>query len=283
MNVERLKISQEIAALKQNNPHFLYLCQIHLTYQCNITQLIEAKCQKYCYQQNKKPGHMSFDTFQKIITTYTPRQIALGGGEPTLHPDFLRFIQYSKLEAPTPVKHVNYTTNAIATPSNFKQIERLVSAVSISIDSLRYPGLFTRGLPKSIKTNLKIYHDSAIQVIINYVINDQNFADLQQIIPFLKSYDINGIYLLSYKQAGSNFILHTKETHTLFMQFLKEAQKNKIIVGIDCCSTIGEGSNHQRCGAGSRFRAFDLDGTETACSFTDRTGKCPIIHFNEKY
>ncbi|MHA1673851.1 MAG: radical SAM protein, partial [Promethearchaeota archaeon] len=118
--------AREIQQLRNQNPQFLYLGQIHLTHRCNI--LPEAQCRNYCYNWDTLSQDMPFSEFDRILRTHTPRQIALGGGEPTLHPEFLRFVTHAKKTIQ--IKHVNYTTNAVAIPPNFTQLQELISGVS---------------------------------------------------------------------------------------------------------------------------------------------------------
>lgn len=56
-----------------------------------------AKGCKYCYQNsNKKGKHASLENIQKIIETFKEMnvfEVALGGGEPTSHPDFQKILK----------------------------------------------------------------------------------------------------------------------------------------------------------------------------------------------
>jgi len=276
----RYKIYQEIQELKRSNPNFIYLCQMHINYECNI--IPQAKCLEYCYQARNKFPKMTFSTFKNIIDKYTPRQIALGGGEPTIHPEFLKFVRYAKEEAKIPVKHVNYTTNGVMLPNNFKEVQRLVSGISISLDTLRYPDLFTKGIPPIIKKNLEFYQKSPIQVIVNFVINEKNLHELNKLIPFLKENSLQRVYILSYKEVDYFFPFSRHEFKQEFSNLLIDAIDNNILIALDCClATFESGNNH--CGAGKRFIAFNSDGTSDPCSFASLIGKeCPFLENLEK-
>ncbi len=119
---------------------------------------------------------MSLKTFQSIIDHYTPRQIALGGGEPTCHPELLRLVQYAKEETPVPTRHVNYTTNEVSPPRDFDRLKNLVSGISVSVDTLRYPRMLEEGAPKQVEKTIAACVDSPIQVILKYVVNETTLS-----------------------------------------------------------------------------------------------------------
>lgn len=82
-------------------------------YDVSITNKCNGKC-SYCYQNSIPSGIHYADIINKAKTFFgsmneneKPFQIAIGGGEPTLHPDFCEFIKtISELNIVT-----NYTTN----------------------------------------------------------------------------------------------------------------------------------------------------------------------------
>ncbi|WP_457557977.1 radical SAM protein [Candidatus Harpocratesius sp.] len=258
------------------NKKSLYLGQIHINHRCNI--IPEARCADYCYQNLFQNQEMSFNTFKLILQKYRPHQIALGGGEPTLHPEFLEFIQYAK-EQPF-LKHVNYTTNGVKMPKNFFQVEQLVSGISLSLDTLRYPNLLNDGIPPVILKNLKMYQDSAIQVIINFVISEDNYLDLEYLCDFLEKYDLQIVYLLSIKRKARPFSpLRIPFIRTLH-SFLIKAFEKGIIVARDCCLASYE-SKSNKCKAGQEFLAFDTDGTPMPCSFSYILENSPCHFIND--
>lgn len=254
----------------------LYLGQFHINHACNI--IPEARCTDYCYQYLFQNQRMTFDTFKSTLQKYRPRQIALGGGEPTLHPQFLDFIEYAKSQPF--LKHVNYTTNGVKLPKNFSKVEELVSGISISLDTLRFPNLFSGGIPKQILDNLHVYQDSAIQVIINFVISEENFNDLTKLCDFLETNDLQIVYLLSIKRENSPFNPPRMEFIQTLRSFLLEAFERGIIVARDCCLASYE-SRQNKCKAGIEFLAFDTDGTPMPCSFSYILKGAPCHFINQ--
>ncbi|MHA1522658.1 MAG: radical SAM protein [Promethearchaeota archaeon] len=259
------------------DPIELYLAQIHVNHRCNI--IPEARCTQYCYQYLFQNMDMSFNTFQAILQHYKPRQIALGGGEPTLHPQFLDFLKFAKSQPF--VKHVNYTTNGVSLPKYFEQVEDLVSGISISLDTLRYPKLFTEGIPDPIKRNLQEYKESKMQIVVNFVLSEENFYDLSQLPSFLLENGLQIVYLLSLKEKDHPFNPPRQEFKSAINHFLIDAFKLGIIVARDCCLASFE-SKSNKCKSVKDFLAFDTDGSPLPCSFSQLLGDLPC-HFISSY
>ena len=55
-----------------------------------------SNCTRFC-GHHKKPFYMDWETFKRAIDTLEkwPRYIGIMGGEPTLHPEFARFVEYA--------------------------------------------------------------------------------------------------------------------------------------------------------------------------------------------
>lgn len=111
----------------------------------SVTTVCNSKC-LYCWQQDKSPGILSFDLLAGVLDSMSCLQvphILLTGGEPTLWPDFERFIVYTKQRR---IKNVLLCTNG----RRFKDkrflsfvIANGVRSINISVDTLD-PELFER-------------------------------------------------------------------------------------------------------------------------------------------
>jgi hypothetical protein len=60
-----------------------------ITTRCNMT------CDHCCFSCTSEGEDMSYEIFKKGIDTLGDDYIGIGGGEPTLHPDFWKFIGYA--------------------------------------------------------------------------------------------------------------------------------------------------------------------------------------------
>ncbi|QEE15191.1 radical SAM protein [Promethearchaeum syntrophicum] len=268
-----------IAKYQQKNKDYKHLLQVHITDYCNIPN--HAKCREFCYQHsNVNQNFMTFSTFQTVLKKYTPWQIALGGGEPTTHPQFLDFLKYAKQQKY--LKYANYTTNAVQIPENFPEVIQYADGVSISLDSLRYPHLFTHGVPDWIQPQLSIYQSSPLPLALNFVISRQNLKDLQYLADFALENHFSGVYLLSFKTMSPEDLFFKERSKFLaeFSNFCDKLNEYNIILATDCC--FGNYLHFKTdCGANQRFCDIHLSGKVSGCSFKRILGKneCPLIKY----
>jgi organic radical activating enzyme len=103
-NTLRLTVDPKKPILELDYPEF---------YDIKITDFCEGMC-KYCYQSSSKKGkHVKnlvkkFNNFFGNMTpNQRPFQVAIGGGEPTSHPEFIELLEASTKLGIMP----NYTTN----------------------------------------------------------------------------------------------------------------------------------------------------------------------------
>lgn len=74
------------------SPKDMQTIQIDITNACNLAC---SNCTRFC-GNHKKPFFMDFDTFKRAVDSLDGYNGVIGimGGEPTLHPEFERFVQY---------------------------------------------------------------------------------------------------------------------------------------------------------------------------------------------
>lgn len=91
----------------------------------------------YCYQDSQPRGaHASKDLIEKIITGFDqpPYQMAIGGGEPTLHPDFSWILKRAHELGTVP----NYTTNGNKlTPAIIKATNEFCGGVAMTYHAFK--------------------------------------------------------------------------------------------------------------------------------------------------
>lgn len=99
-------------------------------YDVKITQFCEGGC-PWCYQDSKNTDRHSTDIIEKISTFFGPMssnerpfQVAIGGGEPTSHPEFIESLKTFKNLGIEP----NYTTNGMWALGNLCDRESILSA-----------------------------------------------------------------------------------------------------------------------------------------------------------
>lgn len=265
------KNKDEISFLQNHNPYFRYLCQIHINFQCNIPRSVP--CRSYCYTRTDINKNMDLNTFLGILQKHTPRQIALGGGEPLLHPQFSEMISIASQQKF--LKHVNFTTNGWQIPESLNSIANTVGGIAISIDNLRYPKLFSHGLPSTVEKNLKQYQQHEILLACNFVISPNHLEVLDILIQFLLKNHFKIVYLLGLKSPNINWINKRTNSEKEILRFINRAKDYGIFVGLDCClMTLFSG---QKCVAGKRFIIYDPMGNSSNCAFMSLcNNKCPF-------
>jgi uncharacterized radical SAM superfamily Fe-S cluster-containing enzyme len=129
-------------------------------YDVKLTDKCNGMCPE-CYQNSIPQGKHSFDALKKIKDFFgklsennKPFQVALGGGEPTLHPDFIEILKTFHNLGITP----NYTTNGMnLTEKILRATKKYCGGVAVSChEHLNWREAVYKLTEKGIKTNLHI-------------------------------------------------------------------------------------------------------------------------------
>jgi len=171
-------------------------------YDVKITSKCNSLC-PHCYQDSA-PDKDNFPNlvdnfvsyFSRMEENQKPYQIAIGGGEPTLHPDFLELLTTSKLVLDIVP---NYTTNGM-----FIDDRELITKLVL------FTKLFCGGVAVSAHEHLDSYWRLAVDLFtkagvktnIHIIISDKESVDR-----FLKIFgeyekEVNYFVLLSYQAMG---------------------------------------------------------------------------------
>ena len=158
----------------------------------------------YCYRESGEEGKfMSLEDYRFALKELTSEkygsifQVALGGGEPLLHPDFTEIIRITREEFGI---IPNYTTSGkFFNPENMDATRNYCGAVAISWDP--YRDLNTEELSE-IGPYLK---DNDILANIHYVISETTINDAVDLLngkydEYIK--DFNSVIFLTYKPTG---------------------------------------------------------------------------------
>lgn len=182
----RLALNPKKPILELDYPEF---------YDVKITDYCTGKC-PYCYQ-NSMPNIAHYNNivskiqsfFGKMSENEKPFQVAIGGGNPNQHPDFIKSLEvFNEMEI-TP----NYTTNGIGLTSKILKATK------------KYCG----GVAVSTHEHLKKHWIKAINLLYNntklnlhHIISDK--ASIDKMKNILDSYDkcIDYIVLLPYIAQG---------------------------------------------------------------------------------
>lgn len=160
----------------------------------SITNWCDKGC-SFCYKSSTRRGaHMALDDYKGIIDQAADMgtfQVALGGGNPNQHPDFVEILEYTTSKRVVP----NYTTNGRGLSNEIiDATQRHCGAVAISA----YPPYdetsktIKKLVHNGIKTNVHFILDAvSIDAAIDWLIEPPEFL-----------MGINAIVFLNYKPSG---------------------------------------------------------------------------------
>jgi len=141
-----------------------------------ITDRCEERC-SYCYQGSTPEGEHAVDkdvaSLAEALGELKTFEVAVGGGEPTLHPNFIPILKHFRDNG---VKANFSTRDADWVAENWKKIKGIVGAVGISVDSGH--GLVAKlsHLHKARMDGLKV----TVHVVVG-VCSDDELADIIEI------------------------------------------------------------------------------------------------------
>jgi len=237
----------------------------------SITNWCDKGCE-FCYRNSNKEGkHISLDDYELIMKQASESnvfQVALGGGNPNQHPQFVEILKITR-EKYNIVP--SYTTNGRGlTPKVLEATKRYCGAVAVSVYE---PFVET----KDALTLLKNYD---IKVNLHYVLDNQTII---RAIEWLKNgnellEDCNAIIFLNYKPVGNEKDYSLLLKNSLYLKEFFDLIDNKthsFKVGFDSCMVSGivqymkniNLSSLEPCDAG-RFSAYISEDLKMyPCSF----------------
>ncbi|EPT9147951.1 TPA: radical SAM/SPASM domain-containing protein [Proteus mirabilis] len=200
----------------------------------SITNWCDKGC-SFCYKSSTNRGkHMSLNDYKLIINQAAEIgtfQVALGGGNPNQHPDFIEILEYTKLKGIVP----NYTSNGRGLSDEIiEATKRCCGAVAISA----YPPYdeTEQSLQKLLSAGVKVN----LHFILDAYSIDTAISWLKEPPEFLIG--INAVIFLNYKPSGRKIfedkLLRNSDRLDEFFR-LATSSKRKLKVGFDACCVSG--------------------------------------------
>jgi len=238
---------------------------------------ITGKCMNecaFCYRDSKPTGeHMPVEMFEGILRSLpeTVCQIAIGGGEPTLHPEFTRILHLCKQYGIVP----NYTTNGIGSAVNDEiayATKDCCGVVAVSWDR--------RDVEKTIQTLRYYIEIGCRKVNIHFVLGSHNIEyalnDLPKILK-KRVPELNAALFLLYKPAGRAEYIQPPTTEQ-YSQLIQKFMHGVCKIGFDSCTVpfiVGldfiDKISVEPCESG-RFSMFiNEHGVAYPCSFSEHS------------
>lgn len=165
---------------------------------------------------------LSRDPQFQVVMTHKPFQIAIGStGEPTIHPDFCKFLEcvYNTNVVP------NYTTNGIAIANDDELSKKILEATSKYVGgvAVSYGNKALRD--KADKAIAKLIDKGNCKVMIHHIISDNNSVD--EFVEVVKKYGsaIHYHVLLPLMKHGRSTEEMSEET---FLYMCEQIKKHEL-------------------------------------------------------
>jgi MoaA/NifB/PqqE/SkfB family radical SAM enzyme len=230
------KETEVLFKVKPANDYHCELMHINITGRCN-------KLCEYCYVQQKHYD-MPFHDFKILVDKAVDAgvfQITLGGGEPLLHPEINKFMEYA-----SPKINVCTTTNGSVRIS--PRIVRMFRQVNVSYHE-NY---------EELEEALRWLELNDVRRGINFVYNKNTVPYLPNVTQFASNFGAE-ILLLQYKpirEQDWNLYINPEETFNVARKLADHDYK----IAIDGACAL-------KCMQKRRFITVDLGGEVYPCSF----------------
>lgn len=208
-----------------------------------ITNRCYMNC-SHCYASSSPAGkHVSLADIELVLSSITGCgvcQIALGGGEPLLHPHLYEILSLCHRKGIVP----NLSTNGMhLTKEKLLMLKKFCGAVAVSLENTGDKfAVWRRSGFKHIKQVILELKSFSIPTVLQITLGTTNFIDLDDLIDFCLCYPhLYGVIFLAYKPVGrgktfcgtlSSFdpVQVSKGLENAFRRL-----SAKIRVGYDCC------------------------------------------------
>jgi len=246
---------------------------LSLTTRCNL------RCAA-CYARSGDAGHdMPLAQALAILDRLAAMNVltvALGGGEPLLHPDLFAIADYARAKQIAP----NLTTNAVGLDSALAERCRVFASMHVSCHD---PSECERLGP-----SIALLQKAGIDVGLNLLVTRATLAEFPMLWAWAARQKIRRILLLKFKQsehnrAAADLALSPDEEQSLLPVMKKLARRHRIMPMLDC-SLFPALARHRPkrrdleffdvngCVRGNAILAITVDGRFKPCSFWPEAG-----------
>lgn len=212
------------------------LADIQITSRCNLY------C-PHCYANGSSQGSdILWSDFVYAIKSFSKAgvfQIALGGGEPTLHPRFIDMLQFIRKEGMVP----NLTTNG-------KELNNILAAamakycgaIALSVEGIGDNFEKRRNfLWKKLCSSAYLLKKKGNRLVFQITVSSSNVSMLSDIVRALLKFSPHGIIFLAYKPVGRGKFFDSALSHNKYDKIRCMMEKavhmvpKNIKIGFDCC------------------------------------------------
>ena len=202
----------------------------------------------HCYASSVPEGeHVPWEDVQRVIHQLHDCgvcQLAIGGGEPLLHPNIVDLLKLCHDKGIVP----NLTTGGMEfTDENLDAIRRYCGAVGISMEGVgeKYSEVRHHRFDKFV-SSLDRMRETGVPTVIQVTLSAANLDQVDDIVDFCISRgDLYGVIFLAYKPVGRGET-YSKALSSLDADYVSDVLgrafkrlSEHMRVGYDCCMTPG--------------------------------------------
>lgn len=171
-----------------------------------ITNYCPYECD-FCYQSSTKTGqHAEIGAINRIISQLGGMQVfelAIGGGEPTMHPEFAEILEYCHEENIVP-NFTTYSKKWLKNKSLVQAVKKYAGGIGVSIHTVKDLNKIydIAEVINGDKTQFGGYwYDDAVSIMGQHVVGTHPIDETMKIIAEAWNHDIP-VLLLGYKNVG---------------------------------------------------------------------------------
>lgn len=238
----------------------------------SITDKCSMGC-KYCYQDSKpRSKHAPKELVETMIKGFdhVPYQIAIGGGEPTQHPDFPYILRKARELGTVP----NYTT------AGFRMTDEIVAATNEVCGGVAMTYHAFKGFDWFKKHYLNLREKLTVKLNIHLIADKDVATNLKTLVAARDELGPLSIVLLAYYPDVGRANLSGLMTRTTYMKRLPDAIVTARNCGVDIAFSEGllpYFLSRPELGVNTRFA---LRGEGVFSCYVDPKGRMSMSSFN---
>lgn len=245
---------QETAHLQRLAPHTLLIAVTNI---CNLT------CH-FCYRNLKSPSDWTYDSlleFCQQASEWGVLEIAAGGGEPMLFPEWERFI-HDLFD--TSDLCINFTTNGMLLTEEFlRNIEGKFGNIRLSLYDTNH-----------WEQTIELLVGNGARFGVNWLITPEELPHIEMKFLKLLGMGVRDFLLISYKGSDTSMHFNRAQYDELaaFINKMYKALNGMAQIKLDICwgamlPDVPRLFEESDCGAGNEFLSITSDKHIKPCSF----------------
>lgn len=176
---------------------------IEVSQNCNLNCIMCG----FGYLNNRKDKFMSFETFKSIFEQLKAKRIRLNGrGESTIHPDFVKILDYSADKASLNLfsngNYINDEINERFIRYKVQLFYSIDAPTKVTLEKIRKGVKYER-----VIHNLLMQKNNSVRPFICFTLQEENFDLIEDIAKFAIKYNCNLIYNVVRRDVGYELFL----------------------------------------------------------------------------